>query len=298
MSSARIKLEAQKQLDKQLENAEEKGLKWFKEAKRMSARPGDNTSNSFTLPSHVDRNLTTEDSAEEIVEYFAKISQEFTAIEEDTLPQSLIEKLEDIHCEHPEIVEHDIFENMKKAKKTDSIPGDIPKAVLKEFLPELATPFTAILKEAVASHTWPSNWKKEFHLPIQKIPSPQSEDDLRGIGLTSWISKQLERLVLNWIWPYVKPHLDRDQMGGVPGCSVEHYIVNMVDFILKSMDGDTDATLLSVAVDYSKAFNRMKHSNILCSLSAINVPKCAIKLIKSYLTQRTMCIRYNGAVSE
>ena len=56
--------------------------------------------------------------------------------------------------------------------------------------------------------------------------------------------------------------------------------------------------VLSVAVDYSKAFNRMKHSNILCSLSAINVPKCAIKLIKSYLTQRTMCIRYNGAVSE
>ena len=71
-------------MDKQLENAEEKGLKWFKEAKRMSARPGDNTSNSFTLPSHIDRNLTTEDSAEEIVEYFAKISQEFTPIEEDT----------------------------------------------------------------------------------------------------------------------------------------------------------------------------------------------------------------------
>ena len=83
----------------------------------------------------------------------------------------------------------------------------------------------------------------------------------------------------------MSPHIDPDQMGGVPGCSIEHYIVNMVNFILKNMDGDTDAAVLAVTVDYSKAFNPMKHSNILNSLHALNVPICAIKLIKSYLTQ-------------
>ena len=81
-------------------------------------------------------------------------------------------------------------------------------------------------------------------------------------------------------------------MGGVPECSVEHYIISMVNFILKSTDGDRDAAVLAVAVDYRKAFNRMLHSNILCSLSALNVPICAIRLIKSYLTRRSMCIRY------
>ena len=86
------------------------------------------------------------------------------------------------------------------------------------------------------------------------------------------MSKQLEKLVLDWIWPYVRPHIDRDKMGGVPGCSVEHYIVSMTHFILKSMDGDPNAAVLSVAVDYSKAFNRMRHVNILSSLSALNVP--------------------------
>ena len=70
-----------------------------------------------------------------------------------------------------------------------------------------------------------------------------------------------------------------------------------MDFILKSLDGDSDAAVLSVAVDYRKAFNRMLHSNILCSLAALNVPTCAIRIIKSYLTQRSMCVRYNGAES-
>ena len=70
--------------------------------------------------------------------------------------------------------------------------------------------------------------------------------------------------------------MDKDQMGGVPGCSVEYYIIEMMGFILKSLDSDSNAAVLSVAVDYRKAFNQMLHSNILCSLAAINVPLCEI----------------------
>ena len=92
---------------------------------------------------------------------------------------------------------------MKAAKKTNSVPGDIPKTILKEFLPELATPITAIIKQAAESHTWPEVYKKEFHLALKKTPCPESEDEIRGLGLTAWASKQLVRFVLDWIWPYI-----------------------------------------------------------------------------------------------
>ena len=186
---------------------------------------------------------------------------------------------------------------MKASKKTDSVPGDIPAPILKEFHPEFAAPVTAIIKDAIENHTWPAIYKKEYHIPLKKIPNPQSEDDVRGLGLTSWVSKQLERVVLNWIWPYVRPHINHDQMGGLPGCSVEHYIIKMIQFILSSMDGDKNAAVLAIPVDFSKAFNRMLHSDILCNLDALNVPNCATRLIKSYLTRRSMCIRYKGAES-
>ena len=148
------------------------------QAKRMRDRPGDNTSNTFTLASHVDRNLTAEESAEEILAYFVRISQEFTPIEENILQELVIEKLENGPFDHLEIVEHGICENMKKARKTDSVPGYKATEVLQEFLPELATQIAAILKEAVASHTWPAGQpcgrkssiyrSRRFPVPSQK----------------------------------------------------------------------------------------------------------------------------------
>ena len=93
-------------------------------------------------------------------------------------------------------MEHEINKYMKEAKKTDSVPGDIPAPILKEFLPEFVTLITAM-----TTHEWPSTWKKEYHIPIKKVPVQKSEDDVRGIGLTNWVSKQLERLLLSWIWP-------------------------------------------------------------------------------------------------
>ena len=157
---------------------------------------------------------------------------------------------------------------MKASKKTNSVPGNVPAPILKEFLPELAFPVTSIIKEAVSTHSWPEAFKKEYHLPLKKYPIPASEEDVRGIGMTNWVSKQLERFVLNWIWPFIQPHIDPDQMGGMPGCSIEHYIIKMVQFILASTDGDPDAAVLAVPVDFSKAFNRMLHSDILCIAQA------------------------------
>ena len=294
-----MKAEGEKALDKVFEKSKGKGSKWIKEACRLSAKPGEDTSTTFTLPSHVKDNLTPAESAEAFVSYFSKISKEYTPIDEDTSSRWM--EAQDIlnaqHCSHPAIEEHMVYQNMKSAKMTDSVPGDIPARILKEFLPEFATPVTVILKESVQTHTWPSIYKKEYHLPLKKIPSPVTEDDVRGIGLTAWASKQLERLVLDWIWPYISPHLDPDQMGGRPGCSIEHYIIKMVHFILSKMDGDSDSAVLAVPVDYSKAYNRMLHSDILCNLVDLNVPPCATKLIRSYLSSRSMCVRYMGVTS-
>ena len=293
----KLKQESKKLIDKEIERAGGKGMSWLQAAQRVSARPGTDQNSTFTLPKHTDENLTKEESAERLVAHFSKISQEFTPIELDTLPEWVETKLLNDECKHPSIEEHIVYQNMKKAKKTESVPGDIPAKILREFLPELASPITSILREAVHSHSWPEVYKQEYHIPIKKIPIPEDEDDIRGIGLTPWVSKQLERLVLNWIWPYIRPHVDPDQMGGMKGCSVEHYIVKMFQFILSNMDGDRDAAVLGMPIDYSKAFNRMLHSNILCSLAALNVPTCAVRLIKSYLTKRSMCMRYKGATS-
>ena len=90
-----------------------------------------------------------------------------------------------------------------------------------------------------------------------------------------------------------------DQIGGLPGCSVNHYLVLMLDFIHRKLDASSSnpTAVLAGLVDFNKAFNRMDHNIIITILSDLTVPTCALKLIISYLSNSKMCVRYNGATS-
>ena len=64
------------------------------------------------------------------------------------------------------------------------------------------------------------------------FPYHFNKDDLMNIELTPFPSKRMERLLIKWIWKYLVPHIGLDQLGGLPGCSIVHYIIRMFDFIL------------------------------------------------------------------
>ena len=49
--------------------------------------------------------------------------------------------------------------------------------------------------------------------------------------------------------------MDPGQMGGVPGCSIEHDLVKMLYFIQGSMDGDSGSAVMGIQVDYNKSHN-------------------------------------------
>ena len=286
-------------LKKQSEKVSAKNSNWLRHVKLLAARPGDQHQSSFSLPQHVEDNLTALESSNKICEFFCAISQEYSPLNTETLPSFVRTKLDNDVCNHPYLADHMVHEGLAKGKKTCSVPGDIPVRILDEFLPELTTPIAAIYREAIASHTWPVPFKKEYHLPINKVPQPKSEDDLRNLGLTPFFSKRLEWFVIQWIWPYIAPHIDLDQLGGLPGCSVEHYLILMLDFIHKNLDKNhkEPTAVLVGLIDFSKAFNRIDHNIIVTILAELNIPTCALRLIISYLSQCKMCVRYNGAVS-
>ena len=294
-----IKNEGKAFISKQIEQAGEKGNKWIRRTAALLARPGDSLKNNFDLPEHVERGFSELESAEVIADFFSKISQEYEPLCVDTLPLRVQSKLAVEPCDHPCFEEHEIYQELAGAKKTCSVPGDIPTDILNEFLPEFCTPIAAIINKSFATHQWPDNFKKEYGVPINKTPVPESEDDLRSIGLTPFISKRMEKLLIRWIWKYLEPHIGLDQLGGLPGCSIVHYIIRMFDFVLRNLDdaSKTPKAVIAATVDFSKAFNRMEHNTIITILSDLNIPTCALRIIISYLSNRSLCIRYHGAVS-
>ena len=89
-----------------------------------------------------------------------------------------------------------------------------------------------------------------------------------------------------------------DQMGGIPGTSVVHYLTKMLHWILEKVDNSNEPTaVLASLIDFSKGFNRMSPVILITLLSDLNIPTCALRLIISYLSNRSMVTTFNGAVS-
>ena len=141
--------------------------------------------------------------------------------------------------------------------------------------------------------------KCEHHILAHKIPHPITLDDMRSLGLTRNISKGMEWILLVRIFPYIAPYIAIDQLGGEKGCSTTDYLAMLVQYIYEQIDGHGQGptAVALMAIDYSKAFNRVNHSVLVTILHDINVPPCAIRLLVSYLQDRTMVVHYRGAES-
>ena len=274
--------------------------------KRMGAQPGDDHDemNTFTLPQH--ENISISEATELIAEHFSMISREFAPLNKEALPDRVIQKIENPENESviPQIFEHDVFKRISQANKPKSgVPGDLPRKLVSEFGPEITVPITKIFSSVLKSASqgtakWPSSWKQEFGVPLQKITDPQSEDDLRVISLTSFFSKVLEKFVLEWLMSYVGKKLDPKQFGGLKGNSVSHYLIEMINFILYNQDYNLPIAILACTIDFFKAFNRIDHNLLITKLSDLGVPGWLLNLVMGFLTERSLLLKHKGETSE
>ena len=85
-------------------------------------------------------------------------------------------------------------------------------------------------------------------VPINKV-APQvaeSERELRVISLTPFLSKTFESIVLDWILEFVG--LDWNQYGGVRGSLCNHYLIDLITFILFNQDLKVPKAVLATTV--------------------------------------------------
>ena len=61
--------------------------------------------------------------------------------------------------------------------------------------------------------------------------------------------------------------LDIRQYGCIRGNSIQHYLIELLNFILYNQDSPEPTAILACLVDFSKAFDRQDHSIIITKLS-------------------------------
>ena len=88
--------------------------------------------------------------------------------------------------------------------------------------------------------------------------------------------------------------MDPAQLGASKGSSITHYLILLNYFIVSNLDTRAARAVLASYVDFSKGFNRVSHSKILTRLSDWGTPAWILRVVASYLTERSMIVRYDG----
>ena len=198
----------------------------------------------------------------------------------------------------PILSEHEVYRKLVKAKKPNStVPGDIPVKLVKEFSPELAAPITKIYNRITETAEYPRQWVTEHQIVIPKVNPPLSEDDTRNIASTPFFSKLYESFIGDWILPYIEPYIDPGQCGGLSGSSITHYLVKLLHFVHSYLDLKQPHAVLLILMDLEKAFNRVSHQQVIEDLADMHVPGWLLLILISYLTGRSMFMKYKGATS-
>ena len=156
--------------------------------KRMGAQPGDcEEGGTFTLLSHIRENLSVDQQLERLTKYFVSVSQEFPPLQMEQLSEYTRQKLANI-CEDniPKLEEYQIFSILDNCKKKkSSVPGDMPPRLFYEASAGLATPAARIMNNMLRTGDWPSQYKTEWGVPIQKTKPAQDESQNRIISCSN-----------------------------------------------------------------------------------------------------------------
>ena len=81
------------------------------------------------------------------------------------------------------------------------------------------------------------------------------------------------------------------------GFSITHYLIKLLQFVHATLDLRAPHSVLAACIDLSKAFNRVDHTLVIQDLYDMHTQAWLLKILISYLSDRSMYLSYNGAQS-
>ena len=186
-----------------------------------------------------------------------------------------------------------------RSLKTDkaSGPDGIPPRFLKEFADELAPVFCRLFRLILISCTYPSSWKHALVQPVPKKGDRSNPSNYRPIALTSAVAKVFETLLNSHFIKHLESNnlLSDHQYGFRKARSTGDLLSYLTHVWSSSLKNFGESFV--VALDISKAFDRVWHKALLAKLPAYGFTPSFCKLISSFLSNRFISVVVDGATS-
>ena len=181
--------------------------------------------------------------------------------------------------------------NEKKSCMSSSIP---PKA-LKENGCVCAETLKSIINSGISNGNFDDSLKRADLIPLHKLDDTTNKKNYRGISLLPVVSKIFEKVLQKQIGAYMDLFLSPFLCGYRKGFNAQHALLSMLEKWRVSLDkGGYGGAVL---IDLSKAFDTINHELLIAKLHAYGFDRDALKLIKSYLSDRWQRTKINLSFS-
>lgn len=175
----------------------------------------------------------------------------------------------------------------------DNLDGKLLKLAAKVIAKPLCHIFNLCFKESI----YPNLWKMAKVTPLPKnCREPLTGHNSRPISVLPVLSKLLEGVMFKQIQHYFEVNnMNSDfQHAYKEGYSTSTALTCLTDDLLTQIDRKSVVGL--VFLDFSAAFDLIDHE--LLKLSAYGFKNSVIHFMRSYMTDRRQCVKFNGAFSD
>ena len=171
--------------------------------------------------------------------------------------------------------------------------------VLKNCEPELSYILAELFNKCLKESCFPDCWKVSSVVPVFKnVGERSTAKNYHPVSLLSVVSKVFEKLLNNRIVDHLeKCSLFSDfQYGFRPSWSTADLLTILSDRFVRAFNR-SEATR-AVALDISKAFNRVWHTDFLHILKSYGISGKIFELISFFLSNRQLWVVLDGRSSQ
>ena len=188
-----------------------------------------------------------------------------------------------------------LLEDLKIGKSSG--PDKFGNILLRNAAKGLSKSLILIFQTIINKGTYPNQWKFGQICPVKKDSDKKNVTCYRPINLLSCISKVLERIIFDEIYPLVQEKLHTKQFGFRKKRSATLQLLLFLDRTYKYNDDNEVENLSVLYLDFSKAFDTVPHSRLLDKVQNFGIGGKLRKLVHSYLSDRKQVVKVRNTLS-
>jgi len=203
------------------------------------------------------------------------------------------------HCEGQNEIfsEMDVFHQLDHLHHTATGLDKIPAWFLRLGAAVFAKPIAHLFNASLAASVVPSQWKKAWICPIAKIKNPTENSHYRPISITPVLVRVMERMVVRqYLYPCFEnppPSLKFcDQFAFRRTGSTTAALITLFHTVTELLATNTYVAVY--ALDFSKAFDSVRHSTLLDKLALLDIPDNVYNWFVDFFTGHSHCTRFHG----